>query len=342
MRDFTVNAMAYDPIAGVFLDPHGGADDLRALCLRAAGDPDARFREDPLRPMRAARFAARFGFRIERRTRRAMGRHVPAFRRVAQERIGAELGKILISAHPRYGLEILRRSGHLEVFLPELLEGLGMRQNRWHRYDVYHHVLRAVQAAAPELVVRLAVLLHDIDKPRTVAPSEKRQGEFTFYGHEVSGAERAYAICRRLRFSQKIAQEVQLLVREHQFLYTDEWSDAAVRRMLARVGGSFDRLLLVREADVRGHGVSTEDGLALLRSLEVRARKLLEARPALQAKDLAIGGREVMEALGIGPSPVVGEALRHLLELVLEEPAKNEAGALLEALRGWEPAPTGG
>lgn len=340
MRDFTVNAMAYDPIGGVFLDPHGGTDDLRERCLRAAGDPDARFREDPLRPMRAARFGARFGFRIERATRRAMARHVEAFRQVAQERIGAELAKILIAPHPRYGLEVLRRSGHLEVFLPELLEGLGMRQNRWHRYDVYHHVLRALQAAAPDLVVRLAVLLHDIDKPRTVAPSDKRPGEFTFYGHEVSGAERAYAICRRLRFSQKIAQEVQLLVREHQFLYTDEWSDAAVRRMLARVGESFDRLLLVREADVRGHGVHTEDGLALLRSLEARGRKLLEERPALQTKDLAIGGREVMEVLGIGPSPRVGRALRHLLELVLEDPSRNERGALLEALQKWEPAPS--
>src|SRR5690606_15305539 len=108
----------------------------------------------------------------------------------------------------------------------------------------------------------------------------------------------------------------------------------------ARVGESFDRLLLVREADVRGHGVHTEDGLALLRSLEARGRKLLEERPALQTKDLAIGGREVMEVLGIGPSPRVGRALRHLLELVLEDPSRNERGALLEALQKWEPAPS--
>lgn len=333
MRDFTVNAMAFDPIDDRFLDPHGGLEDLRRRCLRAVGDPGERFREDPLRPMRGARFAARFGFRIERETRRAMPGIVEAFRGVAPERIGAELGKILVSPHPRYGLEILRRTGYLEVFLPELLEGLGLRQNRWHRYDVYHHVLNAVDAAPPDLVVRLAVLLHDIDKPKTVAPSTKAPGEFTFYGHEVSGATRAKRICQRLRFSKRIASEVELLVREHQFIYTDEWGDAAVRRMLARVGDSFDRLLEVRRADILGHGRNIEESLENLRALETRARGLMAQKPALQIADLAIGGREVMQALGIPPSPRVGEILRALLDAVLEDPSRNEREALLELLR---------
>src|SRR5690606_13177525 len=153
----------------------------------------------------------------------AMPDFIDSFQGVAAERIGAELEKILLSDHPRYGIEILRRTGYLAVFLPELLEGLGLRQNRWHRYDVYHHTLRALDAAPPDLVVRLAVLLHDIDKPRTVAPSAKAPGENTFYGHEVSGAERAKEICRRLRFSGRVAEEVALLVREHQFIYTEEW-----------------------------------------------------------------------------------------------------------------------
>lgn len=336
MRDFTVNAMAFDPLEGRFLDPHGGRSDLERSCLRAVGDAEDRFAEDPLRPMRAARFAARFGFRIERGTRRAMPTHVDAFRGVAAERIGAELGKILIAPHPRYGLEILRRSGHLEVFLPELLEGLGLRQNRWHRYDVYHHVLRALDAATPDLVVRLAVLLHDIDKPRTAAPSAKAPGETTFYGHEVSGAARAKRICRRLRFSNRIAGEVERLVREHQFVYSEEWKDAAVRRMLARVGDSFDRLLEVRRADIIGHGRNVEEGLENLRALEARARSLLDRRPALTIGDLAIDGRDVMRILDIGPSPRVGAALRRLLDAVLDDPSLNQRDALLQLLRSLD------
>lgn len=342
MRDFTVNAMAFDPLAGRFLDPYGGIEDLRAKKIRAVGSPEARFAEDPLRPMRAARFAARFGFCIDRETRRAMSAFVEEFRnRVAPERVGAELAKLLVSPHPRYGIEILRRSGHLEVFLPELLGGLGLRQNRWHRYDVYHHVLRALDAAAPDLVVRLAVLLHDIDKPTTVAPSTKWPGENTFYGHEVSGARRAKAICQRLRFSGRIADEVQLLVREHQFVYTEEWSDAAVRRMLARVGDSFDRLLEVRRADILGHGRNEEELLANLHALERRARALLESRPALRIRDLAVDGRDVMRELGIGPSPRVGEALRYLLEQVLEDPSRNDRETLLRLLEEWGEAADG-
>lgn len=333
MRDFTVNAMAFDPLDGRFLDPHGGLEDLRRRCLRAVGDPSARFREDPLRPMRGARFAARFGLRIDRATRRAMPETLEAFCGVAAERVGAELGKLLVSPHPRYGLEILRRSGHLALFLPELLEGLGLRQNRWHRYDVYHHVLRAVDAAPPDLVVRLAVLLHDVDKPRTAAPSAKAPGENTFFGHEVSGAKRARAICERLRFSKRIAAEVELLVREHQFVYTEEWTDAAVRRMLARVGDSFDRLIQVRRADVLGHGRHTDELLANLRALETRARAQLDRKPALTVRDLAIDGRDVMQELRIPPSPRVGEALLFLLDAVLEDPSRNERDVLLHLLR---------
>lgn len=335
MRDFTMNAMAWDPLGGRFLDPYGGREDLGRKRIRAVGAPDDRFAEDPLRPMRACRFASRFAFPIEKQTRRAMPNHVDAFRGVATERIGAELGKLLVGKAPRHGLEVLRRAGYLEVFLPELLEGLGLRQNRWHRWDVYHHVLRSVDAARPDLVVRLAVLLHDIDKPRTAAPSARREGENTFYGHELGGARRARQICKRLRFSAKIASEVELLVREHQFVYSEAWKDAAVRRMLARVGESFDRLLAVREADVRGHGVNVDEGLELLHALERRVRRLMERRPALQIRDLAVDGGAVMERLGIGPSPEVGEALRFLLEQVLEDPSRNEAATLLALLDEW-------
>lgn len=335
-RDFTINAMAFDPLEGRLLDPQGGRGDLAARIVRGVGVADERFEEDPLRTMRACRFAARFGFRIDRATRRAIPRHLDAFQGVAVERIQAELCKILVSAHPRYGIELLRGTGLLRLILPELLEGLGMRQNRWHRYDVYHHVLHAVQASKPTLAVRLATLLHDVDKPFTAAPSPKAEGERTFYNHEVSGARRAKAICERLRFPSKVTDEVSLLVREHQFVYSDEWSDGAVRRMLARVGEErFDDLVAVREADIRGRGVAVEEGLRNVEALERRVKAMLAARPVLRIRDLALGGRDVMEILGVGPSPLVGDALQHLLGEVLEAPDANTRERLEQLLEAW-------
>ncbi|HEY0840713.1 MAG TPA: HD domain-containing protein, partial [Vulgatibacter sp.] len=326
----------FDPLDRRLLDLHRGREDLDAGTIRSVGIADERYAEDPLRAMRACRFAARFGFRIERATRRAIPAHLEAFAGVAVERIQQELSKILVSAHPRYGIELLRRTGLLRLILPELLEGLGMRQNRWHRYDVYHHVLHAVQASRPSLPVRLATLLHDIDKPVTAAPSAKAEGETTFYNHELSGAARTKAICERLRFPSRLTDQVALLVREHQFVYSDEWSDGAVRRMLARVGEeNFEALVDVREADIRGRGIAVEEGLQNVEALAARVRAMLEARPALRIRDLAIGGRDVMRLLGIGPSPLVGEALNHLLASVLESPESNTRETLESLLAAW-------
>lgn len=338
MRDFTINAMAFDPLEGRFLDPHGGRDDLERRMIRAVGDPYARFSEDPLRPQRACRFAARFGFLLERRLRRSIPSFAERFGATAIERRQAELSKTLLSPHPRYGIELLRNTKLLAELIPELLEGVGLRQNRWHRYDVYHHVLRALDASPPRLAVRLAVLLHDIDKPGTAAPSPKAEGEWTFYNHEVSGASLASQICERLRYPNKLVSRVERLVREHQFVYTEEWSDGAVRRMLARVGEDhLEDLFAVREADLKGRGYEqlVQEGLENLRALEERVHRLLEARPALATTELAIGGWEVMEELGLEPSPMVGEALRHLLEQVLEDPSRNQEQHLLAELRRW-------
>jgi putative nucleotidyltransferase with HDIG domain len=285
--------------------------------------------------MRACRFVAVLGFRMELQTRKAIPSFVQRFRGVAVERVQSELSKLLCGPYARHGIDLLRKTGLLEAIVPELIEGVGLRQNRWHRYDVYHHVLRSVEAARADLVVRLAALLHDIDKPRTAAPSRRDPAENSFYGHELSGASRAKEILERLRYPQRVCAEVALLVREHQFAYSEEWTDAAVRRMLARVGDSLDRLLAVREADLRGHGVFVEDSLANLDALERRARGLLSQKPALTPKDLAIDGAEVMRVLGIGPSPKVGAAMRHLLDQVIEQPSRNNADELRTLLRDW-------
>lgn len=338
-RDLTVNALAWDPIGGRLLDPWGGREDLRCRRIRAVGDARARFEEDPLRTMRAVRFASTLGFVLDKDTRRAIPPLLDRFAGVAVERVQHELSKILVGGRPRYGIELLRRTGLLQHVIPDLLEGLGMRQNRWHRYDVYHHVLRSVDAAPPVLGVRLAALLHDIDKPRTAAPSAKAEGEHTFYNHEVCGASHAKAILERLRYPGRICDEVALLVREHQFVYADDWSDGAVRRMLARVGTeNIDHLLAVREADIRGRGHFVEEGLENVRALEARVRALQEKALALDTKDLAIGGKDVMDALGEGPSPRIGEAMRWLLAQVLDDPSRNTREALLALLKEWAPA----
>jgi tRNA nucleotidyltransferase (CCA-adding enzyme) len=335
-RDLTINAMAFDPITGLFVDPFGGERDLAARLVRAVGDPAVRFNEDGLRVMRAVRVASVLRFRIERGTRRAIPGALPTFRKVAIERVQAELSKLLVGRCPGYGIDLLRSTGILAHVIPELLEGYGMWQNRWHRYDVYHHVLRAVDAAEPPtLEIRLAALLHDIDKPRTAGPSPRGEAwEKSFHSHEVSGAERAKQICLRLRYPLKVVERVALLVREHQFIYTDSWSDAAVRRMLARVGDdAFDDLVAVRRADVKGRGRAVEEGLAEIDRLVARVEAERRRRPALGAKDLALHGGDVMEALGIGPSPEVGEAIRYLLDLVIEDPSRNTRETLLAALR---------
>lgn len=333
-RDFTVNAMAFDPIGGRFLDLFGGVEDLRSRRIRAVGVPAERLAEDPLRAMRAARFASVLGFRLSREVRAAIPSIHHRFPSIAVERIQRELTKILVGPRPRYGIELLRRTGLLAFILPELLEGFGMRQNRWHRYDVYHHVLRCVDAAEPSLPVRLATLLHDIDKPVTAAP--KDDGQLSFYNHEVSGAERAKAIAQRLRYPNKVIDQVAILVREHQFVYSDEWSDGAVRRMMSRVGSeNLAPLLAVRRADIVGRGRFVDEGLENVDALERRIASLQEKAVALSTRDLALGGREVMEILGIGPSPRVGQAMGHLLSLVLDDPSKNTLETLSEALQAW-------
>src|SRR5438552_4972964 len=188
-RDFTVNAMAWDPLAGVLRDPFSGAEDLRRCRLRAVGNALARFQEDGLRPLRAVRFACTLRLAIEPDTRRAITQALDTFAKVAQERVRDELIKLLLRGDPpSRGLRLLQRTGLLGRIIPELLESVHFVQNRYHAWDVWRHTLRAVDNAPHDLVVRLAALLHDVAKPRSAAPKEGAPGEHTFYDHEQIGA----------------------------------------------------------------------------------------------------------------------------------------------------------
>ena len=329
-RDLTVNAMAFDPAEGRLWDPYAGLGDLEAGMLRAVGDPHARFHEDALRPVRLARLSATLGMTPEPETRAAMAGVRERAAMVAVERVRVELEKLMTAERPSTGWNLLRESGLLELWMPELASGYGVTQNRFHAWDVWDHGLHTCDAAPAEKpVVRWAALLHDIGKTETRV---MREGEATFYGHDKIGAEQADRLLDRLRFSNDWRERIVLLVREHMFDYRREWSDAAVRRWLRRVGvENVADLFDLRIADAFGSGLRPlmVGGLEALRE---RVERLLEQSHALQVRDLAVDGADVMRVLGVPPGPEVGRVLSGLLEEVLEDPSRNTRERLLRRL----------
>jgi tRNA nucleotidyltransferase (CCA-adding enzyme) len=330
-RDFTVNAMAWDPIAGVLKDPFSGAEDLRRCLLRAVGDPLARFREDGLRPLRAVRFAATLRLALHPATRRAIPQTLDIFAKVAVERVRDEFVKLLVrGAPPGRGLRLLLRTGLLARIVPELVESVGFAQNRYHRWDVWRHTLRCLDFSPPDLVVRLAALLHDVGKPRSAAPKEGAPGEHTFYDHEKLGAKMTVEILQRLKFPRRETERVALLVAEHNWHYLPEWNDATVRRILARIGpGELPALWALRRADLNARGRLVQEGLVTQQAAEERFAREVERSAALKITDLAIGGEDVMRGLKIRPGREVGQVLAQLLERVIDDPDLNTRETLL-------------
>lgn len=329
-RDLTVNAMAFDPAAGVLLDPHGGLVDLAARRLRAVGDAALRFHEDALRPVRVARFAATLGFEVEAATRAALGTAVERARRVAVERVRIELERMMAAEAPAAGWELLREAGLLELWLPELARTWAVPQNRFHAYDVWGHSLATCDAApADKPRVRWAALLHDIGKVDT---REVRGGDATFHGHAGVGAALADRALARLRFPTAEREAIVHLVREHMFDYHAAWSDAAVRRWLRKVGeAAVADLFDLRIADAIGNG--TRPGLAAaVEQLRARLEQVAAADAALHVRDLAVDGADAMRVLGVPPGPAVGRALDRLLDEVLDDPARNTRAHLLARL----------
>jgi tRNA nucleotidyltransferase (CCA-adding enzyme) len=327
-RDFTMNALAYDPLEGRLRDPFDGQVDLGRKLVRAVGDPVQRFREDGLRPMRAVRQATQLGFTVDPPTLGAIGRTLGSFRLVSAERIRDELLKLLAAERPSRGIELLRESGLLAEVMPELLEGVGCAQNRHHRFDVYGHTLATLDGAGGDVVLRLGALLHDVGKPRARQPKEDAPGEYSFFKHEHVGAEMADTIGRRLKLPNAERESVRLLVANHMFFYTPEWTDGTVRRFVRKVGVEhLPALLALREADVQGRGFG-EERERETQELRQRVADVTSADAALKVQDLAIDGREVMRLLAIPPSRLVGQVLEALLERVLDDPTLNTAERL--------------
>jgi len=331
-RDFTINALALDH-RGRLHDPFGGAADLIAGVVRAVGDPAARFDEDALRMLRAVRFAAQLEFRIEPATLAAIRGHAALLDHVSAERIRDEFNKLLLAPRPVPALEILRETGLLERFLPELLEGVGVAQNVHHAFTVWEHNILACQHAEPVLTLRLAALLHDVEKPRCLTVDA--QGNRHFYHHEVVGAQMADAILRRLRYDNATREKVVHLVRHHLALHHyPDMSDAAVRRLIRRIGlEHLDDLIALRIADRRASGTKRSDLSRGTRLLLRRIEQVLAEDAAFGLKDLKIDGHDVMRILEIPPGPLVGRVLNAVLERVLEDPALNEPEILADLVR---------
>lgn len=332
-RDFTVNAIAVDPQNGELVDPFDGRGDLAAKKLRAVGRAVERFSEDGLRVLRAARFCATLEFELDPDTFAAIAPTLDTFRKVSAERVRDEWIKTMKAKEPSRAFEVMRTSGILGVTCPELLEGVGMDQNKWHSFDVWRHGLACMDACVGDPVLRIAALLHDVGKPRSRAFSEKTQ-DWTFYDHDKIGAEIAMPIVTRLRFSNDERDRIVALVRHHLFHY-DAWSDQAVRRWIKRVGPSrIEDLYALNEADLVGKGpIFGEGDLAPLVALKAHVEKVLAEGAALSTRDLAINGNDLMKELGVKPGRIIGQVLDALLEVVLTDPTQNERDALLAQAR---------
>ncbi len=332
-RDFTVNAIAVDPENGALVDPFDGRKDLAAKTLRAVGKPIERFSEDGLRVLRAARFCATLELDIEPLTFAAIAPTLDTFRKVSAERVRDEWVKTMKARAPSRAFEVMRETGILGVTCPELLEGVGMEQNKWHSFDVWKHAMACMDACGGDAVLRIAALLHDVGKPRSRAFSDKTQ-DYTFYDHDKIGAEIAEPIASRLRFSNDERTRIVALVRNHLFHY-DAWSDQAVRRWIKRVGPALvEDLYTLNEADLRGKGpIFGEADLAPLLALKAHVEKVLAEGAALSTRDLVIDGNSLIKDLGLKPGRIIGQVLEALLEVVIADPAQNEREALLARAR---------
>lgn len=333
-RDFTVNAMAIPLDAagapGEPVDLFDGRGDLAGGILRAVGDPRARFREDALRMLRAVRFAATLGLEVEPATRAAIASEARLAAHVSGERTLAELTRLLVADRPSVGLRLAEATGLLAVVAPELARQRGIPQAKTAGEDLWDHTCRTVDAAVATLedglpLARVAALLHDVGKPATFADGH-------FVGHDVVGAELAAAWLDELRAPKAFTARVANLIRHHMFSYGPDWSDAAVRRFIRRVGvGDVDALLDLRAADNVGSGLAPDvDGLEELRA---RCREQLARHVALDRGDLAVDGDDVMRVLDLAPGPPVGRLLDRLLEAVIADPLLNERGRLLALAR---------
>lgn len=328
-RDFTINALAYNPKDGL-VDLFDGTGDMQRKVIRAVGDPQERFSEDALRIMRAVRFSAQLGYTIDAGTREAIEKHAPDLRRISAERIHAELTKLLVSPHPDE-LRTLYETGISAVILPELDRCMSVPQNNpHHRYTVGEHIIHSVTAVRADETLRYTMLFHDLGKAACRTTDEN--GIDHFYGHAEISADLAYRIMRRLKFDNATADRVYTLVKYHGLEIAE--TPRGVRRAAVRVGADlFPLLFEVKLADAAAqseyHAEEKRRGVAAVRQIY---EEILSEKNCLSLKELAVSGSDLIAA-GMKPGKGIGEVLRIMLEDVLETPEHNEKQYLLEKYR---------
>jgi poly(A) polymerase len=339
-RDFTLNTLLENLHTGEVLDLTGRAwADLRAGILRTPLEPRVTFFDDPLRMLRAIRFAARFGFTIETATWEAIVAEAERLRppAISAERIREEFVKIAKLPGPkfRHGMELLLESRLLEQFLPEMLPMIGCVQGNWHRYDVWTHTLVALEALPDDasLAVRLALLWHDIGKPAT---RTEENGSVRFYGHPKVGAEMVRTLMNRLKFSNDEIRDVTTLVEKHMRLgeYRSDWADAPVKRLIRDCGSYLDDLFTLTRCDASAVDIPPGEG-ADLDALRSRI-DALNAVSNIAAIESPLDGNEIMEFLGVERGPHLRDAKDFLLNEIIEgRLAENDKETARKLLRAW-------
>lgn len=334
-RDFTINAIAYDPESGTLVDEHGGKDDLQRKLLVTVGKANDRFAEDALRMLRAIRIAAELDFALDGATAAGIATHSGKLAHISRERVRDEFIRILESDRPMQAIFVAQKLGILKYIISELEEGIGCAQNQAHSFDVFEHLLRAMQHAADEkwsLDIRLSALLHDVGKPATRRWSDEK-GDWTFYGHDVVSARMAKKILADLRFPKDLSHKTENLVRWHMFFSDpDTITLSAVRRVITRVGPeNIQDLLKLRVCDRIGTGRPKAHPFRLRKYMSMVDEAL---RDPISVTMLKIDGKRIMEVGNIPPGPRIGWVLHALLEEVLDDPKKNTEDYLEERTLG--------
>ena len=346
-RDFTVNSMALELTTAKpeFIDPFNGLSDLAKKILTTPGKAEDSFSDDPLRMMRAARFASQLGFEIAQEVLGAMKDMAKRIEIISAERVRDEFTKLLMSPNPRTGITILVDTGLADFVLPEIPKLRLEIDEHHHHKDVYEHSITVLEQAieheerlgGPNLLIRLASLLHDIGKPKTRALIDG--GGVSFHHHEVVGARLAKARLKALRFDSKTIDDVETLIALHLRFhgYGDgEWTDSAVRRYVRDAGDLLTHLHVLTRADCTTRNAKKAARLAATYDgLEARIEKLMEEEELSKIRP-DLDGAEVMKLLGLKPSSDVGKALDFLLELRLENGPLGQERATKELLKWWE------
>lgn len=324
-RDFTINALAYEPSTRELVDLHDGKSDLERRSIATVGDPHERFSEDALRMLRAVRLSAELSFSIAPDTLSGIAKNASLLATISKERMRDELLRILMSDSPMQAIFIAQKLGLLTHILPELEEGMGCAQNQAHSFDVFEHSLRSLQHAADKkwpLTIRLAALLHDIGKPASRRWSDEKK-DWTFHGHEVIGARMVKKICADLRLPGDMSGTIAGLVRWHMFFSDpDKVTLSAVRRIITNVGVEhIKELLNLRICDRIGTGRPKEQPFRLRKYMSMVDEAM---RDPVSVGMLKINGTRIMEITRESGGPKLGWTLHALLEEILDDPGKNE------------------